>query len=1048
MVCVVTCSSHHSALMTAQQGVGKMEHDFPITSAPGQAAISSSSSPSSPLIQSDQPNPPPPVAPTSASNQLLRRTVPSSANALVSSLTSLALSNPKVIQGWVHGYATKPVYAEEGAKGGSVGELEPYRRRLGREVEKESESEERSVQSLQRIQRISLRGQDSTDTDDTAGTSTGIAKRLQDTHLGSLSSETNPTSAAEEIGPVTENSTTISTSSANTSCSKSSPEDRYRYITGWKMTEHVYRRRDCPFPVLARGLFTANEDYSLPVIGGGGGISGAKDTTATHRADSRIVTRGYDKFFSIDEVAWTKWASLRRYTIAPYTLTFKSNGCLILISALSPTECLVSSKHALPVGPLPNSFGAGFGSEDSRAEELSKLKSLLGKSQSDNLDHATMGALWLRWTLSRAGKTEADLASELWAQNLTAVAELCDDTFEEHVLKISEKMTGLHLHGLNRNQPGFFTLPPEQVNGFADKWGFISMPFLQFDSLDDIKKYTDKVAKDGEWKGEEVEGFVIRSVASIPEDTSETLSPDLPPYTDGHSFFWKVKFDEPYLTYRQYREITRHLLDVAKKVPGDSYSFGKKDPLLDIPGKLKKPEFRAFANWCVDQIVHNPRLFDDYARGVVRVREAFLNYYTPEQQEQCQRIRKVKTMIIPVAVPGCGKTILGNSLAKLFGFAHTQSDDVTTKRTASGFLKNIQTLLKTNDVVYCDRNNHLDKHHEELTKLADSISSIDLDVRTVALVWDIDSHGFNKALRITSERVLGRGENHQSLRVDPADQMRHEIVIKNFMGEFAPPEGGRFNETINMKLEAPLRDNLQIVVDSLVKILGVEKPATEDVDKALQDAMTYKPQVHKELQGRATPEPRYFALAVELDLAPTVDQVLKSHPGADPSGHQFLQQLVTDSRITAKPHITIVHEKSVEAEAEEEAGGDASAGGPQTRMWNTCQELRRITSPARFSFAITALLWNDRVMTFVVEDVKPYDDHPANEHVQHVENALCEELKDVLHVTIGTADADIAPFEARGLVEAWRAAGKRATDGLHCIDIEAQRSSGRVMGLS
>ncbi len=60
-------------------------------------------------------------------------------------------------------------------------------------------------------------------------------------------------------------------------------------------------------------------------------------------------------------------------------------------------------------------------------------------------------------------------------------------------------------------------------------------------------------------------------------------------------------------------------------------------------------------------------------------------------------------MIIPVAVPGCGKTLLGLALSKLYGFAHTQSDDVTTKRTAAGFMLNITNALKTSDVVYCDR---------------------------------------------------------------------------------------------------------------------------------------------------------------------------------------------------------------------------------------------------------------------------------------------------------------------------------------------------------
>jgi tRNA ligase len=38
---------------------------------------------------------------------------------------------------------------------------------------------------------------------------------------------------------------------------------------------------------------------------------------------------------------------MNRHTAPPYRLTLKSNGCLILISALSPSHLLVASKHSL-----------------------------------------------------------------------------------------------------------------------------------------------------------------------------------------------------------------------------------------------------------------------------------------------------------------------------------------------------------------------------------------------------------------------------------------------------------------------------------------------------------------------------------------------------------------------------------------------------------------------------------------------------------------------------------------------------------------------------
>ena len=50
-----------------------------------------------------------------------------------------------------------------------------------------------------------------------------------------------------------------------------------------------------------------------------------------------------------------------------------------------------------------------------------------------------------------------------------------------------------------------------------------------------------------------------------------------------------------------------------------------------------------------------------------------------------------------------GKTAASVALARLFGFGHTQSDDIKSKKTASTFQRNIVELLKTHDVVIADR---------------------------------------------------------------------------------------------------------------------------------------------------------------------------------------------------------------------------------------------------------------------------------------------------------------------------------------------------------
>ena len=81
------------------------------------------------------------------------------------------------------------------------------------------------------------------------------------------------------------------------------PRARNRRITSWKMTEHMYRRHDNPFPTLARGLFTEEIEEGDEVPGQALAVEGnwGKD-----QSRERIVARGYDKFFNIGEVEWTE----------------------------------------------------------------------------------------------------------------------------------------------------------------------------------------------------------------------------------------------------------------------------------------------------------------------------------------------------------------------------------------------------------------------------------------------------------------------------------------------------------------------------------------------------------------------------------------------------------------------------------------------------------------------------------------------------------------------------------------------------------------------
>lgn len=282
--------------------------------------------------------------------------------------------------------------------------------------------------------------------------------------------------------------------------------------------------------------------------------------------------------------------------------------------------------------------------------------------------------------------------------------------------------------------------------------------------------------------------------------------------------------------------------------------------------------------------------------------------------------------------------------------------------------------------------------------------------------------------------------------------MRHEIVIRQFLNEFVPPEGGLFEHVIKMGLEKTVEENLKLTIEGLKVPLGLEVPSNEKIREAMESISGYKPAVIKEAQGRKTVEPRYYGLSLEVDLEAIVQQIISAAGNASredaASAQTFLDELVSVARVINRPHITIVHEKTVAAEKE------MGEEGPQTRLWNTCASFKELPSPPRFNFDLVALLWDDRVMTLVVDNVQPHDraggsdtDTRANE----VETVLCSELKDVLHVTVGTKNEDIPPYEARALVESWRrrkdgGGGEGRVKELDVLGMAAQ--SGRVLGMS
>lgn len=330
-------------------------------------------------------------------------------------------------------------------------------------------------------------------------------------------------------------------------------------------------------------------------------------------------------------------------------------------------------------------------------------------------------------------------------------------------------------------------------------------------------------------------------------------------------------------------------------------------------------------------------------------------------------------------------------------------------------------------------------------------------VRLVALHWTLDQQPLATVQRICGDRILGRGDKHQTLRAD-TENKTHEDVVLQFLRDRQELGTREVDETIDLDVNDTLETTIVRAVDGCVALLDVDRPSPERIAEATRFALAYEPRTgarkkDKKDKGKKDKEwsPRYYAILPELDLAAVVDARLrKGDDDASKSGLTMWEKLVAEERVTTRPHVTLVHTQNVKEHEE---------------VWELCRELHRMREPPLFVMRVGYLLWTSRVMTLTVDEfaVASLDDQgnggeegkgegenecrgldPGQEGHGLVER-LPEEVRDGLHITVGTADPSIPPIEARELVEAWR---RGETENFGVLEMEAGlKVKGRVNGL-
>ncbi|KAK4078229.1 uncharacterized protein Triagg1_3245 [Trichoderma aggressivum f. europaeum] len=718
-------------------------------------------------------------------------------------------------------------------------------------------------------------------------------------------------------------------------------------VDSWRMQDWDYKKKG--LPTYARGLFT----------------------TKTSRNAPEIAVRGYDKFFNVNEVNETKWDVILRNTKGPYELTLKENGCIIFVSGLEDDTLLVCSKHST------------------------------GDRSDVELSHARAGEVRLEKQLAAVGKTKEDLARELRSRNITAVAELCDDSFEEHILAYENDKAGLYLHGINLNLPEFATYPSNLVQEFADQWGFIKTDLLMMEDVNEVKTFLEDVAKTGSYSGRDVEGFVIRCKMS--------KNPALP-YQD---WFFKFKFEEPYLMYRQWRECTKAMIS------GKQPKFKKHIKITE--------EYLTYAK---KQLVTNPNLSKLYNQnhGIIKLRDDFLAYKNIKGSDAANLDlldRVVMTevtkdvILAPIATIGCGKTTLALALKHLFGWGHIQNDNISGKGRPPRFVKAIMDELKEHPVVFADRNN-AQKH--ERKQLIGDVKAQNVETRIVCLNFRHDEETIDEIRRVTQDRIIERGDNHQTIHA-ATDQAKYLDVMEGFIKRFeecnpnSPPDAG-FELVIDLDPTAGSRVNLETLVNELhLSLPNVVKevPSPEKLDEAMEYALGYTPDFKHTIpdrggkkdakQGQRQQQPaqpkrkglEYMSVRVGTGH---IDKVVdKAFKGVGPEISRFFWQLKNTRRVQRQFHVTLMHK---------------ATGAQYPELWKRYTELHEAAGGGdailgECDVLLERVVFDDRIMAIVV---RLFDQENKWECVNKV-----------AHITVGTRDAAVKPKESNDLLAKWLEVG-------------------------
>ena len=311
------------------------------------------------------------------------------------------------------------------------------------------------------------------------------------------------------------------------------------------------------------------------------------------------------------------------------------------------------------------------------------------------------------------------------------------------------------------------------------------------------------------------------------------------------------------------------------------------------------------------------------------------------------------------------------------------------------------------------------QHRERLACLPSETKPALPRTRMIALYWPLDRIPINKMIRICGDRIKIRGDRHQSLRFKEDQNNLHEEIITNFINqsEVFDKEKENYDDVIEMNIENDIYNCFKDVVNGLRNLnIDLRQLTQDEVENTINEVMDYNPEYKRPDEGSSinkkvssslasTGGPRYYAVAVEVILSSFMKELFAKFSNINEKPREFFNMLLDNDRVANVPHITILHQKELNSE-------------DNKKVWDKLSYLIKDTNIALdFEFKVNDIVYNDRLMALSLTNLKLLNED-VNSNAKHlIENFISTK---VLHVTVGTANSTIAPFEAKQLVHDYK----------------------------